>query len=67
MEDELEAVKAGADPELLAAAQALLDQVKAIPQAGQKVQIAHGTGIAQASDGSHASVTFDGPPPAKDE
>ncbi|MFM0223095.1 hypothetical protein [Paraburkholderia dipogonis] len=65
--DELQAVNAGSDPELLAAAQALLDQIKAIPGAKHNVQIARGTGIAQASDGSNASVTFDGPSPAKDE
>lgn len=65
--DELQAVNAGTDPELLAAAQALLDQIKAIPGAKLNVQIARGTGIAQAGDGSNASVTFDGPPPAKDE
>lgn len=66
VQDELEAVKAGADPELLAAAQALLEQLKAIPQAGQNVQIAHGTGIAQASHGSTASVTFGSPLPKND-
>lgn len=67
VEEELQAVNAGTDQELLAAAQALLDQLKAIPGAKHNVQIARGTGIAQASDGSHASVTFNGPPPAKDE
>jgi hypothetical protein len=36
--DELQAVNAGTDPELLAAAQALLDQLKAIPGAKQTVQ-----------------------------
>ncbi|MGF6408360.1 hypothetical protein [Paraburkholderia sp. MM5482-R1] len=67
VEDELEAVNAGADPELLAAARALLQQINAVPKAEQNVQIAHGTGIAQAAHGSNASVKFDGPPPAKDE
>jgi hypothetical protein len=43
---------------LLAAAQALLDQIKTLPGAKNNVQIAHGTGIAQASDGSIATVNF---------
>lgn len=68
VEDEIVAVKAGADPELLAAARALLDQIKAMPGEKHAVQIAHGTGIAQASDGSSASVTFHGsPPPSKND
>lgn len=68
VEEEMTAVKAGADPELLMAAQALLNQLKAMPGAKQSVQIAHGAGIAQASEGSSASVTFHGsPPPTKND
>jgi hypothetical protein len=68
VEDEIAAVKASADPELLAAARALLDQVKAMPGAQHTVQIASGTGIAQASGGSSANVTFHGSlPPSKND
>jgi hypothetical protein len=70
VQDELEAVNAGADADLCKAAQelqVLLDQLKPTTRAEQHVQIAHGTGIAQAADGSNASVTFYGPAPAKDE
>jgi hypothetical protein len=67
VEDELEAVNAGADTELLAAAQALLDQIKTVPQVEQNVQIARGTGIAQAGHGSRSSVTFTSPPPSKND
>jgi hypothetical protein len=68
VEDEIVAVKAGADPELLAPAQALFDQIKAMRGAKHNVQVAHGTGIAQARDASSASVIFHGsPPPPKND
>ncbi|MGF6408868.1 hypothetical protein [Paraburkholderia sp. MM5482-R1] len=68
VEDELVEVNAGDDPDLLAAAQALLDQIKATSGYKHNVQFAHGTGIAQASDGGSASVTFhDSRPPTKND
>jgi hypothetical protein len=56
--EELGAVNAAGDPELLRAAQSLLELVKALPQGEKYVQqVAHGIGIAQASGGSTASVS----------
>jgi len=63
--EELNTVKASAEPELLNAAQSLIDLVKALPQGGQYIQSAQGTGIAQASGGSTASVTMTGFPERK--
>jgi hypothetical protein len=63
--EELNGVKAGAEPELLNAAQSLLELVRALPQGGQYIQSAQGTGIAQASGGSTASVTMAGTPERK--
>ncbi len=49
------------DPELLAAADALLNIVRRLPQGEQHIQqIAHGVGIAQASGGSTATVNMTG-------
>jgi len=49
------------DPELLAAAEALLNMVRKLPQGEQHIQqIAHGAGIAQASGGSTATVNMTG-------
>jgi len=65
--EELQAVNAAADPELLHAAQSLLELVKALPQGEQYIQqIAQGTGIAQAGGGT-ATVTMYGPPGKKDD
>jgi hypothetical protein len=50
--------KADQDPDIRQAAQALLDQMKAVPGGEQHVQNAIGTGIAQADRGSTASVTI---------
>lgn len=68
VEEEMTAAKVGDDAELLAAAQALLDQIKAAPRVKHNIQIAQGAGIAQASDASSASVVFHGsPPPVKND
>jgi hypothetical protein len=59
LEEELTKAKAADDPELLFAAQSLLDLIKKLPQGEQHVQqIAQGTGIAQASGGGTATVTM---------
>jgi hypothetical protein len=54
--EELAAVKAAADPDLVKAAQALLEQIKTQPGSGLHIQTAQGTGIAQADRGSIAEV-----------
>jgi hypothetical protein len=65
--EELKATNASADPELLSAAQSLLELIKTLPQGEQHIQNAVGTGIAQADRGSIASVNFGAaPPPKKD-
>ena len=58
--EELAATTAGEDPEILSAAQSLLDLVSAMPQGESHVQSARGTGIAQADRGAAASVTISG-------
>ncbi len=60
LSEELSATSAGQDPEILSAAQSLLDLVRALPQGESHTQIARGTGIAQADRGSSASVTVSG-------
>src|SRR4051794_35331519 len=57
--------KANVDQDLAirAAAQKILDGLKATPEGGRIVQTAIGTGIAQATAGGSATVTFHGPPP----
>jgi hypothetical protein len=62
--EELKATNATADPELLGAAQSLLELIKALPQGEQHIQHAVGTGIAQADRGSTATVSF-APAPSK--
>jgi hypothetical protein len=64
--EELKATNASADPELMGAAQSLLELIKALPQGKQHIQNAVGTGIAQADRGSTASLTFAVPPPKRD-
>jgi hypothetical protein len=61
--EEMEAVNAPAEPELLSAAESLLALVQALP--GQHVQAAEGTGIAQADRGSTASVAISNLPSGK--
>jgi hypothetical protein len=64
--EELKATNASADPELVGAAQSLLELIKALPQGEQHIQHAVGTGIAQADRGSTATVNFAPPPTKKD-
>jgi hypothetical protein len=64
--EELKAANASADPELLKAANSLLETIKALPQGEQHVQHATGIGIAQADRGSTATVSFAPPPTKKD-
>ncbi len=64
--EELQASGAAADPELLTAAQSLLELIKSLPTGEQHIQHAAGTGIAQADRGSTASVTF-APSPTKED
>jgi hypothetical protein len=60
--EELNAVNSTSDPELVSAAQSLLALIKALPQGEKHIQVAHGTGIAQADRGSTATVTMHAPP-----
>lgn len=60
LEEEVKASNSVDEPELVAAAQALLQLIEGLPQAEMHGQIAKGTGIAQAQDGSTASVTITG-------
>jgi hypothetical protein len=64
--EELKATNASADPELMGAAQSLLELIKALPQGDQHIQNAVGSGIAQADRGSTASVSFAAPPTKRD-
>ncbi len=59
--EEVAAAKADQDPELLQAAQALLDRIGAKPGGMQVIQQATGSYIAQASGGSSASVNVNTP------
>ena len=56
LHEELALVDAGSDPEVAAAAQALLDAIRALPQTEAHVQLAHGQNIAQADRGGTATV-----------
>jgi hypothetical protein len=62
LREELGAVDAAGDPELLGAANSLLQLIKNLPQGEQHVQAARGIGIAQADHGSTASVSISGSP-----
>ena len=64
--EELEATNASADPELLGAAQALLELIKGLPQGERHVQHAEGIGIALADRGGIASVNFVAPSTKRD-
>jgi len=65
--EELAAVKAGDDPDLLTAAQALLEQIKAQPGGEHHIQqVAQGSYIAQAAQGSTATVYTGNIPGRKD-
>jgi hypothetical protein len=65
--EELKAANADAQPELLCAAESLLELIKALPQGEQHIQVAHGTGIAQADRGSTATVKIFGLPSKKND
>lgn len=56
--EELKASDASADPEIMGAAQSLLELIKALPKGEQHIQQAVGIGIAQADRGSTASVSL---------
>jgi hypothetical protein len=58
LQEEVAAVKADQDQELLQAAQALLQLLQASPEGAQHVQTATGSYIAQADRGSSASVNI---------
>ncbi|AQH05297.1 hypothetical protein A9R05_40405 (plasmid) [Burkholderia sp. KK1] len=60
VEDALVAVNAGDEPELLAAAQVLLDQIKSQPGGEQHIQHVQGDFNAVADRGSSASVIIQG-------
>ena len=59
--EELKAVNAASEPELISAVQSLLELIKALPQGEKHIQFAQGTGIAQADRGSTATVTMHAP------
>lgn len=63
LKEEVTAVKAEHDAELLKAAQLLLEQLKAQPGGAQIIQQATGSYIAQASGGSTATVNVSVPKP----
>ncbi len=56
LQEEITNTKADQDQEVLQAAQALLHLLQTIPEGGQHVQTATGSYIAQADQGSSASV-----------
>jgi hypothetical protein len=60
--EEIAAVKADQDREILQAAQKLLLQLQSIPESGQHMQTATGSYIAQADRGSSASVNVEHQP-----
>jgi hypothetical protein len=64
--EELKAVNSTSDREVVSAAQSLLELIRALPQDEKHVQVAHGTGIAQADRGSTATVTMHAPPKKDD-
>jgi len=59
--EELQALNGHMDPELLSAAQSILELINALPNGEQQIQIARGTGISQADHGSIATVNIFGP------
>ena len=56
VQEELQEAKADADSEIVAAAEALLDQLKELPGGEQHIMSARGSYIAQADRGSTATV-----------
>jgi len=61
LQEEVAAAKAEQDPELVQAAQALLEQIKAQPGGEQHIQTAIGSYIAQADRGGTATVSVNQP------
>jgi hypothetical protein len=64
--EELQAINSTSDPELVSAAQSLVKLIRALPQGEKHIQVADGTGIAQADRGSTATVTMHTPPRKND-
>ncbi len=60
LRERMNAVRANRYPELVAAAQALLDQIKAQPSGAQYIQAASGIYIAQADPGDTATLNMPG-------
>jgi hypothetical protein len=69
LSEELETIDASSDPELTAAAQSLLELIRALPKGEKHIQFAQGTSIAQADRGSTATVNIASPhsSPKKDD
>jgi superfamily II DNA helicase RecQ len=65
--EELRAVNANVEPELLSAARTLIKLIEALPQGEQHIQLAHGIGIAQADRGGTATVNVWGVPNKKND
>ena len=63
LKEEIASAKADQDAELLKAAQALLEKLKAQPDGAQIIQQATGSYIAQASGGGTATVSVNVPKP----
>ena len=61
LQEEVAAAKVDQDPDILKAAQALLDQIKAQPGGEQHIQQAIGSYIAQADRGGNATVKVNQP------
>ena len=61
LQEQVKATKADQDPDVLKAAQALLDQIKAQPSGEQHIQTAIGSYIAQADRGGTATVSVNQP------
>jgi len=61
LQEKVSDAKADQDPEILKAAQALLDQIKAHPGGEQHIQTAIGSYIAQADQGGTATVKVNQP------
>ena len=61
LQEEVAAAKADQDPEILKAAQDLIDQIKDQPGGEQHIQIAIGSYIAQADRGGTATVSVNQP------
>jgi len=57
--EEIKAAKVAEDPELIQMAQSLLELVKSMPGGEKIIQSATGTGIAQATHGSTATVIIE--------